>query len=139
MQVNLLGPIEGMSDRGPIGLGGPKQRAVLAMLALEPGKTVSADHLAEGLWGDRLPPSAPKMVQLYVSRLRRVLADDAIRIVTRDRGYALELVDGEVDAVRAERLLEESRPRDALALWRGEPLADLAGEPFAAPEIRRLE
>ena len=59
--------------------------------------------------------------------------------MTHGRGYALELADGEIDAVRAERLLEQSRPREALALWRGEPLADLADEPFAAAEIRRLE
>ena len=59
--------------------------------------------------------------------------------MTRGRGYELELADGEVDAVRAERLVEESRPREALALWRGEPLEDLADEPFAAAEIRRLE
>src|SRR3954447_8142446 len=109
------------------------------MLALEPGRTVSADRLAEGLWGDSLPPSAAKMVQLYVSHLRRGLDGEAVRIVTRGRGYALELADGDVDAVRAERLLEESRAREALALWRGEPLEDLADEPFAAPEVRRLE
>ena len=109
------------------------------MLALEPGRTVSADRLAEGLWGDRLPPSAAKMVQLYVSHLRRVLDGDGARIVTRGRGYELQLADGEIDAVQAERLLEESRPREALALWRGEPLADLADEPFAPAEIRRFE
>src|SRR3954453_9340444 len=109
------------------------------MLALEPGRAVSADRLAEGLWGDSLPPSAAKMVQLYVSHLRRALGGEGGRIVTHGRAYELELVDGEVDAVRAERLLEEARPREALALWRGEPLEDLADEPFAAPEIRRLQ
>jgi ABC-type transport system substrate-binding protein/DNA-binding SARP family transcriptional activator len=139
VDVRLLGPLEVRLGDGPIELGPRKQRAVLAMLALEPGRTVSADRLAEGLWGDRLPPSAAKMVQLYVSHLRRVLDGDGVRIVTRGRGYELQLADGEIDAVRAERLLEESRPREALALWRGEPLADLADEPFAAAEIRRLE
>ena len=109
------------------------------MLALEEGETVSADRLAEGLWGDRSPSSAAKMVQLYVSHLRRVLDGDGARIVTRGRGYELQLADGGVDVARAERLLEESRPREALALWRGEPLADLADEPFAGAEIRRLE
>ncbi len=138
MEVRLLGPLEVRLGDGLIPLGPRKQRAVLAMLALEPGRTVSADRLAEGLWGDSLPPSAAKMVQLYVSHLRRVLDGDAVRIVTRGRGYALELAEGEVDAVRAERLLLESRPREALALWRGEPLEELADEPFAAPEIRRL-
>jgi peptide/nickel transport system substrate-binding protein len=109
------------------------------MLALEPGRTVSADRLAEGLWGDSLPPSAAKMVQLYVSRLRRALDGDALAIVTRGRGYALELAAGAVDAARAEQLVHQARPREALALWRGEPLEDLADEPFAAAEIRRLE
>jgi DNA-binding SARP family transcriptional activator len=139
VDVRLLGPLEVRLGDGPVGLGPRKQRAVLAMLALEPGRTVSADRLAEGLWGDALPPSAAKMVQLYVSHLRRALDGDAVRIVTRGRGYALELAEDEVDVVRAERLLEESRAREALALWRGEPLEDLADEPFAAPEIRRLE
>ena len=109
------------------------------MLALEVGRTVSADRLAEGLWGDEPPASAPKMVQLYVSHLRRVLDGDGARIVTRGRGYELQLPGDEVDAVRFERLLEESRAREALALWRGEALADVADEPFAAAEIRRLD
>src|SRR5215218_9554683 len=109
------------------------------MLALEAGRTVSADRLAEGLWGDSLPPSAPKMIQLYVSHLRRVFDGDDVGIVTRAGGYELQVADGEIDSVRAERLLEQSRPREALSLWRGEPLADLVNEPFAAAEIRRLE
>jgi len=138
VDVRLLGPLEVRLGDGPVELGPRKQRAVLAMLALEVGRTVSVDRLAEGLWGDEPPPSAPKMIQLYVSHLRRVLNGDGLRIVTRGRGYELQL-DGEVDAARAGRLVEESRAREALALWRGEPLADLADEPFAAAEIRRLE
>ena len=139
MDLRLLGPLEVCLEDGPIELGPRKQRAVLAMLALDEGKTVSADRLSEGLWGDRPPSSAPKMVQLYVSHLRRLLGENGARIVTRGRGYELQLANGGVDVARAERLLEESRPRDALALWRGEPLADLADEPFAGAEIRRLE
>ena len=79
------------------------------------------------------------MVQLYVSHLRPLLDGSGARIVTRGRGYELQLPDDEVDAVRFERLLDESRAREALALWRGDALADLADEPFAAAEIRRLE
>jgi hypothetical protein len=101
-------------------------------------RTVWIDRLAEGLWGDRVPSSGAKMVQLYVSHLRRLLGESGARIVTHGRGYELQSADGEVDVARAERLLEESRPREALALWRGEPLADLADEPFAGAEIRRL-
>ena len=73
MDLRLLGPLEVRLEDGPVELGPRKQRAVLAMLALEPGRTVSADRLAEGLWGDSPPPSAAKMVQLYVSHLRRAL------------------------------------------------------------------
>ena len=79
------------------------------------------------------------MVQLYVSRLRRLLDGSGAGIVTRGRGYELQLSGASVDVARAERLLEQARPREALALWRGEPLADLADEPFAAAEIRRLD
>jgi peptide/nickel transport system substrate-binding protein len=139
VNVRLLGPLEVRLGDGPVELGPRKQRAVLAMLALEPGRTVSADRLAEGLWGDELPPSAAKMVQHYVSHLRRVLAGDGVRIVTHGRGYELQLPERDVDAVRFERLVDESCPRDALALWQGDALADLTDEPFAASEIRRLE
>ena len=109
------------------------------MLALRPGRTVSTDRLAEGLWGERPPASAPKMVQLYVSHLRRLLDGNGAEIVTHGRGYELRLYDGDVDAVRFEHLLDDGRAREALALWRGEALADVADEPFAAAEIRRLE
>jgi len=139
VDVRLLGPLEVRLGDGPIALGPRKQRVVLAMLALEAGRTVSADRLAEGLWGEAPPASAAKMIQLYVSHLRRVLDGDGVRIVTRGRGHELQLAADGVDVVRAERLLEASQPREALALWRGEPLADLADEPFAAREIRRLE
>jgi YVTN family beta-propeller protein len=139
VNVRLLGPLEVRLEDGPIELGPRKQRAVLAMLALEPGRTISVDRLAEGLWGDEPPPSGAKMVQLYVSHLRRALDGDGAQIVTHGRGYELELRDGALDAAVAERLLDESRPREALALWRGEPLCDLADEPFAAAEIRKLD
>ena len=134
MDVLLLGPVEAYIDGRPVALGARKQRALLAMLALEAGRTVSADRLAEGLWGETLPSSAPKMVQHYVSQLRRLGAD----IATRGRGYELTL-NGELDRDRAERLLSDGCARDALALWRGAPLMDVADEPFAASEIRQLE
>ena len=140
MDLRLLGPLEVRLEDGPVELGPRKQRAVLAMLALEAGRTVSADRLAEGLWGEAPPSSAPKMVQLYVSHLRRVLdGDGGADRDARPRLRAAARRTESVDAVRFERLLDESRPREALALWRGEPLADLADEPFAAAEIRRLE
>ena len=87
MLVNLLGPIEAVTDDGAIGLGGAKQRAVLAMLALQTGSTVSADRLIDGLWGDHPPASALKLVQLYVSHLRKALGEEDV-IFTHGRGYS---------------------------------------------------
>jgi WD40 repeat protein/DNA-binding SARP family transcriptional activator len=138
MLVNLLGPIEAVSVHGAVGLGGAKQRAVLAMLALRTGSTVSAERLIDGLWGEDPPASALKLVQLYVSHLRKAFGEEDV-IVTHGRGYELRLDRHDVDAGRFERLLAQGAAREALRLWRGAPLADVAGEPFAAPEIRRLE
>jgi DNA-binding SARP family transcriptional activator len=87
MQIRLLGALEARVDDHPVALGGAKPRAVLAMLGLEANRIVSADHLIAGLWGEQPPPSAAKMVQTYVWRLRTALHDDAgARIVTRGRG-----------------------------------------------------
>ena len=71
MHIHLLGPVEVSSGNGRIPLGGPKQRALLAMLAIDAGSTVSAERLIDGLWGDEPPATAAKIVQVYVSRLRR--------------------------------------------------------------------
>ena len=81
------------------------------------------------------------MVQLYVSQLRKALANggDGGEIITRGRGYELRLGDGGLDAHRFEQLITRGMPREALVLWRGAPLADVADEPFAGGEIRRLE
>jgi ABC-type transport system substrate-binding protein/DNA-binding SARP family transcriptional activator len=139
MDLYLLGPIEARRSGRPIPLGARQERAVLAMLGLHAGRTVSADRLSEGLWGERAPPSAHKLVQHYVSHLRRTLNSTGAEIVTRGRGYELRLPDGEVDVVRFEALVDAGRPREALALWRGDPLADVADAPFAAEEVRRLD
>jgi YVTN family beta-propeller protein len=139
MDLLLLGPIEARVDGRAIELGARKQRAVLAMLALEAGHTVSADRLAAGLWAEDRPPSERKLVQLYVSHLRRALAGNGAEIVTRGGGYELRLAEGEIDTERFERLLGEGTAREALALWRGAALADVADEPFAGAEIRRLD
>ena len=150
MQLRVLGPVEASADHRSLPLGGAKRRSVIAMLGLDANRTVSADRLIEGLWGEDAPPSAAKMVQNYVWRLRSVLGDDSgAEILTRGRGYELRIDPDAVDARRFERLLEAGRAarngpstdaaREALALWRGPPLADVADEPFAAPQIRRLE
>ena len=92
MDVRLLGPVEVSVDDGPVAIGATKQRALLAMLALDAGAAVSAERLIDGLWGDEPPASAPKMVQLYVSQLRKALGGHGdAEIVTRGRGYELRL------------------------------------------------
>jgi WD40 repeat protein/DNA-binding SARP family transcriptional activator len=155
LEIRVLGRVDALVDGQALPLGGSKQRAVLAMLALRANRTVSADELIDALWGDRPPASAAKNVQYYVSRLRKALAaagsDSEARIATRGRGYELQLPEDAVDATRFERLVEEAAREPAngarangaasaaLELWRGAPLADVASEPFAAREIGRLE
>ena len=141
MDVRVFGPLQAIVDGRPVPLGGVKPRALLAMLALNAGATVSSERLIEGLWGEQEPATATKLVQVYVSQLRKALAasGDGAEIVTRGRGYELRLGSGDVDARRFERLIAQAAPREAMALWRGPPLDDMAGEPFAAAEIRRLE
>ena len=141
MDIRLLGPVEACIDGRPVPLGGAKPRALFAMLALNVATTVSADRLMEGLWGEQLPPTAAKTLRAHVSRLRRALeaSGDGTAIVTRAHGYELRLAPEDVDARRFERLVERGAPREALALWRGRALEDVADEPFAAAEIRRLE
>ena len=117
MQLRLLGSVEATVEGRALALGAAKQRAVLAMLALRPGRPVSADELMEGLWGEHPPATAAKMVQQYVSHLRRLLdvADDGRQvIVTRGRGYELRIASDDVDVHRFERLVAEGAPRDAL-------------------------
>ena len=143
MEIRLLGLVEASHDGHAVPLGGAKPRALLAILALQANAPVSADRLIEGLWGERPPATAHKLVQVLVSQLRKQLAGADAEIVTRGRGYELRVDPDAVDALRFERLLTSgengSHVREALALWRGPPLDDLADEPFAAPEIRRLE
>jgi DNA-binding SARP family transcriptional activator len=142
MEIRLLGLVQASHDGQDVPLGGPKPRALFSMLALEANAPVSVDRLIDGLWGDRPPATAPKLVQVLVSQLRKQLPGEAA-IVTRGRGYELRVDPDAVDALRFERLVRSQdiggHAQEALALWRGPPLDDLANEPFAAPEIRRLE
>ena len=156
MEFWLLGPLEVRNQERVLELGGPKRRALLALLALRANEVVSTDRLIEELWGEQPPSSAITALHGHVSRLRKLLNDqDAGKqfLRTRPPGYVLELSPEELDLYRFERLREEARAlqasgnladaatrlRDALALWRGPPLADLAYERFVRDEVPRLE
>ena len=137
-QIGMSGPVEAVIDSTPVALGAIKQRAVLAMLALNARRALSVDALTDGLWGEHPPASAAKMIKLYVSQLRKLLGDTAI--VTRGRAYELRVEPDAIDAERFARMLRaDGDARAALRLWRGPALADVADEPFAAAEIRRLD
>jgi DNA-binding SARP family transcriptional activator len=136
MEIRLLGLVEASHDGHAVPLGGAKPRALLAILALHANAPVSADRLIEGLWGEVPPATAPKLVQVLVSQLRKQLVGSDVEIVTRGRGYELRVDPDAVDALRFERLLTSgengSHLDEALALWRGPPLDDLADEPRRA-------
>jgi DNA-binding SARP family transcriptional activator len=143
----LLGPLEVANESGPVTLGGQKQRALLALLLLHAGEALSIDRIVDGLWGEQPPRTATTSLQNIVSQLRKLLGADVLE--TRPPGYALRVGPDELDLSQFERLVAEARRstadertrllRDALALWRGPPLADLAYEAFAQAEIQRLE
>jgi predicted ATPase/DNA-binding SARP family transcriptional activator len=151
VELRLLGPIEVADGDGVIPVRAAKQRRLLAALAVAQGRTCSTDELVDAVWGASPPPSARKLLQIYVSRLRRVLPGDAV--VTRGPGYALDVDPEALDAVRFERLVADaataldagnpalaaSLSERALALWRGPAFAELAYEDFARPEAERLE
>jgi DNA-binding SARP family transcriptional activator len=125
--------LEVRDDGAPVRLGGPRQRALLARLALEPGRTVSVDTLLEDLWGEHQPPTAVKMIHVAVSQLRKVLPAGSLQ--TRAPGYVLHSA---TDLARFDELRAAGRLDDALALWRGPALAEFS-EPFAAREGARLD
>ena len=147
MEFRLLGPLEVVDQGRSLPLGGPKQRSLLGVLLLHAGDIVSSERLIDEVWGGTPPATVAKSVQIYVSRLRQQIG--AERLVTRAPGYVLRVGDDELDVARVERLVAEAarsdpdtaaaRLREALALWRGPPLADLAYEPFARSAIARLQ
>jgi DNA-binding SARP family transcriptional activator/tetratricopeptide (TPR) repeat protein len=158
MEFRILGPLEALDEGRVVGLGGSRQRALLAVFLLHRGETLTTDRLIDELWGERPPATATKSVQVYISRLRKTLAGEdedgsAGMIVTREHGYELRLDPEDLDAHRFEQLVAEGRsdlaagrPKPAasaleaaLSLWRGPPLADLAYEPFAQREVARLD
>ena len=152
MEFRILGPVQAVRAGRDLGLGGPKQRAVLALLLLDAGRTVPAGHLIEALWRGSPPPGAAGTLRSYVSRLRVLLRPDAV-LAARGGGYAISVLPDQLDASRFERLagagrdalgrgeavVAASRFREALGLWRGRALADVADVETLALEGARLE
>jgi len=147
VEFALLGPLEARASAEPVPLGGPKQRALLAMLLLEAGRVVSLDRLIEALWEGAPPATAVASLQNFVAQLRKALGADTIE--TRSPGYVLRLDPEQLDLARVRSLVDSARASEpvrraalldeALGLWRGEPLAEFRYEAFAREEIARLE
>jgi DNA-binding SARP family transcriptional activator len=147
-----LGPVRAVRDGHELELGGPKPCAVLALLLVDVGRVVPADYLAEVLWRGAPPPGAAKTLRSYVSRLRSLL-DPGAALVARGGGYAIRVQADQLDAARFERLVGAAREAldrgeaaaaaswfgEALALWRGRALADVADVEPLTLEAARLE
>jgi DNA-binding SARP family transcriptional activator len=158
-EFGILGPLEVWRCGRAVPVGGPRQRAVLALLLLEANRVVSLDRLAEDLWGGHPPEGWVTTVQIYVSHLRQALEPGRARgaagevLVTRNPGYLLRVDRERLDAARfqdgftagraaleAGRYAEAAETlRQALGLWRGQVFADLADYAFTRPEAARLE
>jgi DNA-binding SARP family transcriptional activator/class 3 adenylate cyclase/ABC-type glycerol-3-phosphate transport system substrate-binding protein/type II secretory pathway predicted ATPase ExeA len=150
LEFRLLGPLEVTDGGRPVTLGGPRQRLVLAHLLLAANRIVTMEELIERVWDEEPPHAARNTIQSYVSHLRAALGPD--RIEGRTPGYVLHAEPDELDVLRFEQLLRRSRrqlstePREAAAtidealeLWRGSPLSDLAEAPSLVGEIARLQ
>jgi DNA-binding SARP family transcriptional activator len=151
VEFRLLGPFEAIAGGATLELGGPQQRAVLALLALRVNEVVPVGSIADALWDEDPPRSAVAMVRTYTSRLRRALP--AARLASRPPGYVLETDRGNVDAHRFEALVARARREgdagrpdaasatlgEALGLWRGDVLSGLPDLARLRPEATRLE
>jgi len=147
VEYRVLGPLEVRDGARSLALGGRKQRTLLAILLLHANEAVSDDVLSDGLWGEHPPKTARTALQVHVAALRKLLS--AKRLERRAPGYLLHVEPEELDLARFQRLCAEARGREpeaaaaalteALALWRGRPLADFAYDTFAQVEIARLE
>ena len=159
MDFRILGPLEVFDGDRPVALGGARQRALLGMLLLHANEVVSSDRLVDELWAGDAGGDAGKALQVAVSRLRKALeperraGEESGLLVTRAPGYELRIGEGQLDLHRFDAIAAEGRSAlaagdaeaasarlvEALALWRGGPLADLAYESFCQSEIARLE
>jgi DNA-binding SARP family transcriptional activator len=158
VEIRILGPLE-LWDAERVPLGGVRQRGVLAALLVHPNEVVSTERLVDDLWGESPPRTAAKMIHNSTSQLRRVLGDGTvgqpkgIELLTRSGGYMLRIDPERLDSFRFERSIEDGRNslhdgdvraasetlRQALALWRGEPFADLPDAAFLRAERVRLD
>lgn len=153
MDFGILGPLEVRHDRRPINVTGTRQRALLALLLLHAGEVVSSDRLMDELWGDNLPAAGTTALRVRVSQLRKALRGGDEVLLTQAPGYVLVVESGRIDVQRFERLVANGERalgrgdaeaalallREALALWRGPPLAEFAYAAFAQVAIARLE
>ena len=153
MRFRLLGPLEIRAGEDWRGIGAPKWRSVLATLLIHPGQIVSADALINEVWGDAPPARAANLISIYVLRLRRLMDDEDSRLlVTRAPGYQLLLTPSDTDALVFETMVRDGRRAfaagdpagaasqltEALALWHGQPLADVPPTPLVEAEAERL-
>lgn len=159
MEFRLLGPLEAENASGLVPLGGARQRATLAYLLLHANQVVPTRQLLTAVWGvDRVTGTTRKILQNVIWRLRRAIGTsagepDAPELLTRVPGYLVRVAPDQVDLVRFQRLTAEGRAalsaddpgrarvvlREALGLWRGPALADLAEEGTVWPEVAALE
>jgi DNA-binding SARP family transcriptional activator len=153
MDYRILGPLEVLDGDRALPLGGPRQRAVLALLLIRANTAVSSELIVHELWGAEPPRTASKALQNCVSALRKTLPSGVETLRSVGGGYALRVDPEELDRNRFEALVAEGRAllsqgdpdearrrlAGALDLWRGEPLSDFAFEEFAQEEIARLQ
>ncbi|MGH8991387.1 MAG: BTAD domain-containing putative transcriptional regulator, partial [Acidimicrobiia bacterium] len=152
-EFRVLGPLEVVRNGEGLIFRGNRERALLALLILNANQVVSGERLAEDLWSGNPPEGALKNLRVYVSRIRQALGDPGDVVVTRPSGYLLEVDPMAIDAGRFDSLVAQGRRearaadleaaartlREALDLWRGPALADVASAPFARAEATRLE
>lgn len=145
MKLQVLGPVAASVDGEPLTLGGIKQRTVLAVLLARRPRPVSADALAEAVWGDELPDRARRRVQTYVSTLRSIVGDV---VEKQGDGWSLTVAADDIDAARFEHLYQSSIGQEpeaaaellgqALSLWRGPPYAEVEANGELDAEVTRL-
>jgi DNA-binding SARP family transcriptional activator len=158
VEFRILGPLEVLADRRVLSIQSSRQRALLALLVMNANRVLSPDRILDAVWADQAPASGTKVLAFHVSRLRDALApgrragEPTGGLETEAGGYVLRVDPDAIDAARFERLAREAHRRlpvepaaarsqldEALGLWRGDALVDVAYAEFAQPEIRRLE